>query len=135
MKNPRFPYPAFLCAAALFSAGLAFARAEIGVGAKPITGAEVIIDGTRETLDAKWTYWTGPRFASALPIKWQIVADPVIPGTTVLMTDDRAADGGKYGAADIITKKAYRDFRLHIEFLVTKTGGNQNIGVAFGRHT
>ena len=103
------------------------ARAEIGLGAKPLAGAEVLLDGTRETLDAKWTYWTGPRFASALPIKWQIVPDPVVPGATALMTDDPAAAGGKYGAADIITKKTYRDFRLHIEFLVSKPGGNSGV--------
>ena len=98
----------------------------IGVGAKPISGAEVILDGSREMLDAKWTYWEGPRFGSALPIKWKVVDDPVDKGT-VIMTDDRAADGGKYGAADIVTKKAYRDFRLHIEFLVMKEHGNSGV--------
>jgi hypothetical protein len=98
----------------------------VGVGAKPVAGAEVIIDGTRETLDAKWTYWEGPRFASALPIQWKIVEDPV-DGGTCLLTDDRAADGGKYGAADIVTKKPYRDFRLHIEFLVMNPRGNSGV--------
>ena len=98
----------------------------IGVGAKPIPGAEVILDGSRKMLDEKWTYWEGPRFSSSLPIKWKIVADPVDQGT-VLMTDDRAADGGKYGAADIVTKKAYRDFRLHIEFLVMNPRGNSGV--------
>src|SRR5437867_13349979 len=92
--------------------GLA-ADQSIGVGAKPIPGAEIIIDGTRAMLDAKWIYWEGPRFSSSMPIKWKIVDDPVDKGKTCLMTDDRAADGGKYGAADIVTKKAYRDFRLH----------------------
>ena len=77
-------------------------------------------------LDAKWIYWQGPRFASSLPIKWKIVADPV-DGGTCIMTDDPAAAGGKYGAADIVTKKAYRDFRLHIEFLITKPGGNSGV--------
>jgi hypothetical protein len=100
--------------------------AEVGVGTKPEAGAEIIIDGTRKTLDEKWTYWEGPRFASSLPIKWQIVNDPVDSGT-VLMTDDPAATGGKYGAADIVTKKPYRDFRLHIEFLVSKEGGNSGV--------
>jgi hypothetical protein len=99
----------------------------IGVGAKPPAGADVIIDGTREALDAKWTYWQGPGFKSSMPIKWKIVEDPVDKGKTVLMTDDRAADGGKYGAADIVTKKAYRDFRLHIEFLIMKPGGNSGV--------
>jgi hypothetical protein len=100
--------------------------ANIGVGAKPIAGAETIIDGSREMLDAKWIYWEGPGFKSAMPIKWQIVPDPVDGGTCV-MTDDRAADGGKFGAADIVTKKPYRDFRLHIEFLIMNPRGNSGV--------
>ena len=102
------------------------ANADIGVSAKPMPGAEVIIDGSRATLDEKWIYWEGPGFKSAMPIKWKIVEDPVDKGTA-LMTDDRAADGGKYGAADIVTKKEYRDFRLHIEFLIMKPGGNSGV--------
>jgi hypothetical protein len=101
-------------------------HAEVGIGAKPLPGAEMIIDGTREMLDAKWTYWEGPGFKSSLPIKWKIVEDPVDKGSA-LMTDDRAADGGKYGAADIVTKKAYKDFRLHIEFLIMKPRGNSGV--------
>ena len=97
-----------------------------GVGTKPIEGAELILDGSREMLDKKWTYWEGPRFSSSLPIKWKVVDDPVDEGS-VVMTDDRAADGGKYGTADIVTKKKYRDFRLHVEFLITKKGGNSGV--------
>jgi hypothetical protein len=110
----------------LTTGALRAADAGVGVGAKPIAGAEVIIDGTRAMLDGKWTYWEGPRFASALPIKWKIVDDPVDGGTCV-QTDDPAAAGGKFGAADIVTKKPYRDFRLHIEFLVTAAGGNSGV--------
>jgi lysophospholipase L1-like esterase len=102
------------------------AEKHAGVGAKPIPGAEMILDGSREMLDAKWTYWEGPGFRSALPIKWKIVDDPVDKGT-VLQTDDPAAAGGKFGAADIVTKKAYRDFRLHIEFLVNNPRGNSGV--------
>jgi len=106
----------------------AFSRTagEIGVGASPPPGAEVIIDGTRELLDKKWTYWEGPRFSSSLPIKWKIVDDPVDQGKVVASYDPAAA-GGKYGAADIVTKKKYRDFRLHIEFLVPHTRGNSGV--------
>ena len=92
------------------------ALAGVGVGAKPIAGAEVILDGTREMLDQKWTYWKGPRFSSSLPIKWQVVEDPV-DGGQAISTSDPAAAGGKFGAADIVTKKPYRDFRLHVEFI------------------
>lgn len=99
---------------------------EIGVGAAPPPEAEVLLDGSRELLDEKWTYWEGPRFASSLPIKWEIVDDPVGPGTAMASTDP-AGDGGKYGAADIVTKKKYRDFRLHIEFLIPHEKGNSGV--------
>ena len=55
-------------------------RADVGVGAVPIEGAEMLIDGSREMLDEKWTYWQGPGFKSSLPIKWKIVDDPVDGG-------------------------------------------------------
>ncbi len=100
--------------------------AGIGIGMRPPADSDVLIDGTRERLDQVWTYWQGPRFRSSLPIKWKIVEDPV-DGGTVLMSDDPVAAGGLYGTADIVTKKKYRDFRLHIEFLVTKPGGNSGV--------
>jgi hypothetical protein len=105
---------------------LSSASADVGVGAKPIDGADVILDGSREMLDGKWTYWKGPRFSAALPIKWQVVDDPVDDGKAISAADPAAA-GGKYGAADIVTKKPYRDCRLHVEFLVTKPGGNSGV--------
>ena len=92
----------------------------------PPRGAEVLFDGSREMLDAKWTYWEGPRFSAELPIKWHIVDDPVDEGT-VVSSNDPAAAGGKYGSADIVTKQKFRDFRLHVEFLVMKPGGNSGV--------
>ena len=124
--NSRFVALAAVAILVFETSPSAAADKNIGLGAKAVTGAEVIIDGTRETLDAKWTYWEGPGFKSSLPIKWKIVDDPV-DGGTCLMTDDPAANGGRYGAADIVTKKAYRDFRLHIEFLISKPGGNSGV--------
>ncbi len=122
MRNFRLA----LIALALTAVVTSTAEAEVGVGAQPIEGAELIFDGSRKMLDAKWQYWDGPRFSSAPPIKWKIVDDPVDSGT-VLMTDDPAAAGGKYGTADVVTKKKYRDFRLHIEFLVMRKGGNSGV--------
>ncbi len=122
MSPMRHLIPAALLVALSVTPGLA----SIGLGAKPLPGTEVILDGSREMLDAKWTYWEGPRFGSALPIKWRIVEDPV-DGGTVVQTYDPAAANGKYGAADIITKKVYRDFRLHIEFLANNPGGNSGV--------
>lgn len=101
-------------------------QARIGVGALAPPDAEVLFDGTRPMLDEKWTYWNGPRLAATLPIKWAIEADPVDDGM-VMNSNDPAAAGGKYGAADIVTKKKYRDFRVHVEFLIKKEGGNSGV--------
>lgn len=102
------------------------AQSRVDVGTKPPKGAEVFFDGSRKMLDEKWTYWEGPRFAGELPIKWEIAKDPVGRGTVVNANDPTAA-GGKYGSADIVTKKEFRDFRAHVEFLIVKPGGNSGV--------
>ena len=63
--------------AALFMSCKSSGLGNAGLGAKPVSGSEVIIDGSRKTLDAKWTYWNGPRSNAKLPLKWKIVKDPV----------------------------------------------------------
>lgn len=120
----RFP---FSIISALLLLNLSAQAADgIGVGASPTAKADVLFDGSREKLDAEWIYWEGPRFSSSMPIKWKIVDDPVDKGTA-MSTMEPAAAGGKYGAADIVSKKKYRDFRLHVEFLITKKGGNSGV--------
>ncbi|MDO8543211.1 MAG: DUF1080 domain-containing protein [Opitutaceae bacterium] len=129
MKICRAPHSFTVLSLAIASSLIPIARAAVGVGAKPPAGAEVLFNGSRAMLDAKWIYWQGPRFAASMPIKWKIVDDPVDQGT-VLSSDDPsiAKDAkGKYGMADIVTKKPYRDFRLHVEFLVMKPGGNSGV--------
>lgn len=123
----RFISPAVtLCSLLFLSLLCSIAQADVGIGAQAPTDAEILLDGSREMLDQKWTYWEGPRFSSSLPIKWKVVEDPIDAGT-VVMSDDPAAAGGKYGTADIVTKKKYNDFRLHVEFLVMKPGGNSGV--------
>lgn len=114
------------CLAACLLSLTSTAATHVGVGTRPVPGAELIFDGSRQMLDEKWTYWEGPGFASSLPIKWRVVDDPV-DGGKALSTLEPAAAGGKYGAADLVTKKAYRDFRLHLEFLVMEPGGNSGV--------
>lgn len=98
----------------------------IGVGAKPIVGAKLLLDGTRTSLDTNWEYWEGPRFNSEMPIKWLDAEDPV-DGGPVISSNDPAAAGGKYGSADIVTKQKYGDKRVHVEFLIVKEGGNSGV--------
>lgn len=124
MKNSTQKYSAVLTLLMLVASPSVFAQ--LGVGAKAPKGAEVIFDGSRKMLDEKWTYWDGPRLAAEPPIKWTIVKNPVGKGT-VLNANDPAGAGGKYGAADIVTKEKYRDFRLHIEFFIVNKGGNSGV--------
>ncbi len=110
-----------------FSLGMiSVLKEDIGVGAQAPKKAEILFDGSREMLDEKWTYWEGPRFSAELPIKWKIVDDPVDDGMAI-NSNDPAAAGGLYGSADIVTKKKYRDFRLHVEFLIPNKGGNSGV--------
>jgi hypothetical protein len=101
-------------------------QAAVGVGVKAPDDAEILFDGSRTMLDEKWTYWDGPALAAELPIKWQVVKDPVDEGD-VLSSNDPTSEGGLYGTADIITKKEFRDFRLHIEFFIKDQGGNSGV--------
>ena len=98
----------------------------VGMGAKAPAGAEVLFDGSFESLHENWIYWEGPRFAAEMPIKWEIVND-LVDGGTVMSSDDPAVLDHKYGSADIVTKKEYRDFRIHVEFLIEQEGGNSGV--------
>lgn len=100
--------------------------AQTGVGAQCPNDATLYFDGTPEMLHSNWEYWEGPRFSAQMPIKWKIVSDPIDGGMAV-NSNDPAGAGGKYGAADIVTKKKFEDFRLHVEFLVRNKGGNSGV--------
>ncbi|MEY3320788.1 MAG: hypothetical protein RLZZ417_371 [Bacteroidota bacterium] len=129
LKNSRFLIFSVLFLIQIGLSAQIGTKAEKGtldVGAMPTQNAMILFDGTREMLDEKWTYWNGPRLAATLPVKWFLVNDPAGPGM-VLNSNDPTAAGGKYGTADIVTKEAFRDFRLHIEFLIVRPGGNSGV--------
>lgn len=120
---------ALVCILAIFAGSLIVlgpAYGQVGVGTPAPDDAEVLFDGTRAMLDDNWKYWNGPRLKAKMPIKWEIVDDPVDSGTA-MSSKDPAAAGGLYGAADIVTKQKYRDFRLHVEFLAMEEGGNSGV--------
>ncbi|MDP2041255.1 MAG: DUF1080 domain-containing protein [Algoriphagus sp.] len=96
------------------------------LGTKAPKGAKVYLDGTAKSLKKNWKYWEGPRFAAEMPIKWPEVTDPVTGGKAI-SSNDPAGAGGKYGAADIVTKKEFRDFEAHVEFLIKNEGGNSGV--------
>ena len=99
---------------------------KLGVGAQAIEGAEMYMDGTKEILHDKWEYWEGPRFSGEYPIKWMAVMNPET-GKYAISSNDPGGKGGKYGSADIVTKKKFKDFRAHVEFLIATEGGNSGV--------
>ncbi len=52
--------------------------------------------------------------------------DPLGLGTAV-NTNDTAASNGLYGAADIVSKRKFEDFGLHMEFLIENKDGNSGV--------
>ncbi|MCE7054584.1 DUF1080 domain-containing protein [Algoriphagus sp. AGSA1] len=107
-------------------ASFTVANGQTGVGAKPVKGAKLYLDGSKKSLEKNWEYWEGPRFKAEMPIKWQEVTDPV-GGGKAISSNDPAAAGGLYGAADIVTKDKFRDFHAHVEFFIKNEGGNSGV--------
>lgn len=116
----------FAGAIALLVSMSALAQEASYLGTKAPKGAKVYLDGTAKSLHKNWKYWEGPRFSAEMPIKWPEVIDPVTGGKAI-SSNDPAGAGGKYGAADIVTKKEFRDFEAHVEFLIAKEGGNSGV--------
>jgi hypothetical protein len=129
MKNitPKLNVKRFLIFSLILTLGLnSVSFCQTGVGEQAPKRATIVFDGSRESLDANWEYWEGPRFSSEMPIKWKIVDDPLDAGG-VMNSNDTTAAGGLYGSADVVTKQKFRDFRLHVEFMVAKPGGNSGV--------
>jgi len=88
--------------------------------------ADVPFDGTMESIKANWEMW--PK--SEMDITWSIVDNPDGEGK-VLMTNG----GKKWGTHDLVTKKKYKDFEGHVEFVLMgkrddgKSDGYANSGV------
>ncbi len=98
----------------------------LGVGAPPEEGAKMYLDGTKKMLNENWEYWQGPGFKAEMPIKWMEVKDQT-EGGSAISSNDPASKGGKYGAADIVTKDKFEDFRAHVEFFIVAPGGNSGV--------
>ncbi|MDB5050021.1 MAG: hypothetical protein JWO30_3092 [Fibrobacteres bacterium] len=100
------------------------------LGVKPIYGAITLFDGSRASMDAEWQMWMGTyRIKNGLgptPIEWQYLPDPVDSGMTM-----RTCCRTQWGDADLVTKRKFKDFQLHVEFNpVAPTGaGPANSGV------
>lgn len=88
---------------------------KLGVGSPPIYGSIPLFDGTRKSLDAEWEHWMGAyRIRNNLgptPITWTLLPDPVDTGLTL-----RTCCRYQWGDEDLVTRRRFRDFQVHLEF-------------------
>ena len=93
---------------------------DLGVAAPE--GADILFDGTQESIDKNWQMWPKADMA----VTWKLVDSPT-DDTKVLMTDG----GKKWGTHDLVTKKKYQDFEAHVEFtMMGKRGDDSPEGYA-----
>lgn len=85
------------------------------VGAELPEGAELLFDGTMESLTKNWEMWPD----ASMDLTWEIVDSPT-GDEKVLMTNG----GQKWGTHDIVTKKKYRDYHGHAEFVLMGARGD-----------
>ncbi|MEM9110479.1 MAG: DUF1080 domain-containing protein [Planctomycetota bacterium] len=87
------------------------------LGVAPPEGADILFDGTQESIDKNWQMWPKPDMA----VTWKLVDSPT-DDTKVLMTDG----GKKWGTHDLVTKKKYQDFEAHVEFNMMGARGDDS---------
>ncbi|MBI1373723.1 MAG: DUF1080 domain-containing protein [Phycisphaera sp.] len=96
------------------------------LGAKAPDGADMLFDGTQESIDKNWVMWSKDHEARDDKITWSLVKSPT-DDTMVLMTNG----GNTWGTHDLVTKKKYQDFEGHAEFvLMGKRGDDSPEGYA-----
>lgn len=92
------------------------------LGVKAPKGADTLFDGTMKSIEGNWLMW--PK--KEMPISWTIEKSPTDDGK-VLMTNG----GKRWGTMDLITKKKYKNFEGHVEFvLMGSRGDNKPEGYA-----
>lgn len=88
------------------------------VRAQAPKGADLLFDGTQKSIDANWEMW--PK--KDMKITWSLVKSPT-DDTKVLMTN-----GGKsWGTHDLVTKKKYKDFEAHVDFVLCGKRGDDSL--------
>ncbi|HAY80738.1 MAG TPA: hypothetical protein DCY79_13105 [Planctomycetaceae bacterium] len=88
------------------------------VGAAVPKGADVPFDGTQKSVEANWEMWPKPD----MKITWSLVDSPS-GGKKVLMTNG----GQRWGTHDLVTKKKYKDFEGHVEFVMMGKRGDDSV--------
>ncbi|MDH3584842.1 MAG: DUF1080 domain-containing protein [Phycisphaerae bacterium] len=88
------------------------------VAAKAPKGADILFDGTQKSIDQNWEMW--PK--KDMKITWSLVKSPT-DDTRVLMTNG----GKRWGTHDLVTRKKYKDFEGHAEFVLLGNRGDDKV--------
>jgi len=87
------------------------------VGLAASKEAEMLFDGTKESIVENWMMWPD----AEMPVCWTTGDSPTGEGK-VLMTD--APETRKWGSHDLVTKKKYTDYEGHVEFIMMGRRGD-----------
>ena len=88
------------------------------VGLKAPEGAEVLFDGTKESIEKNWVMWPN----KDMSITWKIMDNPNGEGKTIM-----CFGGKKWGTHDLVTKKKYTDYEGHVEFIMMGKRGDDGV--------
>ena len=103
----------------------------LGLGAAPIYGADILFPKggdsaeARKVFEALWIHkansWRTSHGLGTTPLLWKVMQEPIVPASApfsaTLAPCCEPRDGSQgWGYDDIITKKTYGDFQLHLEF-------------------
>ncbi len=86
------------------------------LGVKPPEGADVPFDGTLKSIEENWEMW--PK--KEMPISWLVVKSPTDDGMVL-----KTHGGNTWGSMDLITKKKYKNYEGHIEFVLMGDRGDE----------
>ena len=87
------------------------------VGLKAPANAEILFDGTMESVKKNFVMWPKPD----MDITWKIMDDPKGDGKTLMPNG-----GKKWGTHDLVTKKKYTDYEGHVEFCMMGKRGDDS---------
>ena len=87
------------------------------LGVKAPEGADIPFDGTMKSIEDNWEMWPKKDMA----ISWKLMDSPT-DDTKTMMPDG----GRKWGTHDLVTKKKYKDFELHVEFVLMGKRGDDS---------